>query len=362
MNNEYYMNFAINLAKYTKGQTNPNPPVGAVLVKNNQIVGYGTHLFAGGSHAERVAIEVAGEQAEGSTLFLTLEPCNHHGKTPPCTDLIIEKGIKKVVIGAIDPNPQVSSKGIKKLKSQGIKVEVGILENECNELLDAFSHYITTKRPYVTIKTAVSLDGKMATAYGESKWISNAESRKDTHTLRHESSAILVGVETVIKDNPSLTSRLEFGGKNPIRIILDSDLRIPLSSKVLTDNEATTIILTRKENDNFYLGTNVKVVGLENGPYDISEVVNYLGEQQIMSLLVEGGAKVISNFMKSRIYNRVIVYEAPIIIGGEGLSPFQDFKINSISQSLEYDLKEVKQIKDNIKKTFIKKEELYATN
>lgn len=213
MNDEYYMTLALHLARGTLGQTSPNPVVGAVVVKDHQIVGMGAHLKAGEPHAEVHAIRMAGDKAKAATLYVTLEPCSHYGKTPPWADLIVASEMKKVVIATTDPNRKVADKGIEKLKNAGIEVEVGLLQQEAQELNKVFFYHIQTGLPYVTLKTAVSLDGKTATVSGESKWITGEEARADVHQFRHQHDGILVGVNTVITDNPSLTTRLPGGGK-----------------------------------------------------------------------------------------------------------------------------------------------------
>src|SRR5690625_1050476 len=213
------MNFALTLASMATAQTSPNPPVGAVVVKNGEILGFGAHLKAGEAHAEVHALEMAGAKAKGATIYVTLEPCSHHGSTPPCVDLIIERGITRVVVAVLDPNQKVVGSGIAKLKQAGLNVEVGILQKEAEQVNKAFFHYITTQTPFVTVKTAISLDGKTKTATGESKCITGEEARLDVHRYRHVHDAILVGVNTVIADNPSLTTRLPNGGKNPVRTI-----------------------------------------------------------------------------------------------------------------------------------------------
>lgn len=235
-----FMQTALSLAKTIVEQTNPNPPVGAVIVKDGQTVGMGAHLKAGEAHAEVHALGMAGERTKGATLYVTLEPCSHFGRTPPCANLIIEKGVDRVVIATLDPNNKVTGKGVEKLRNSGIQVDVGILAKEAHTLNKQFFHYIRAQTPFVTLKSAMSLDGKIATVTGESRWITGEEARKDAHYYRHTHDAILVGVNTVLKDKPHLTTRLPLGGKNPIRIILDTHLHTPLEANVVTDREAKT--------------------------------------------------------------------------------------------------------------------------
>ena len=241
------MNIALQLAKKGKGKVNPNPLVGAIIVRDGVILGRGYHKEYGKAHAEVNAFLDAKEDITGATMYVTLEPCSHYGKTPPCVERIIENKISRVVIGMIDPNPLVAGKGIEKLKKSGITVTVGVLEEECRKLNEVFIKYITKNEPFVVLKTAMSLDGKIATSRGESKWITGEKARNEVHNLRNELEAIMVGVDTVIIDNPELTCRLE-NGRNPIRIIVDSTLKIPLNSKVLKNqDEAKTIVATKKE-------------------------------------------------------------------------------------------------------------------
>lgn len=319
MRQEEYMKLALQLAKSTSGQTSPNPMVGSVVVKNGEIVGVGAHLKPGEAHAEVHALKMAGEKAKDATIYVTLEPCSHHGKTPPCADLIIEKGLKKVVIASVDPNPQVAGRGIQKLRNAGIEVEVGLLKDEADALNKFFFHYMNTKLPYVTLKTATTLDGKIATVTGKSKWITSEEARIDVHHYRHEHDAILVGVGTVLADNPSLTTRLKEGGLNPIRVILDSKLRTPIDANVVMDKEAPTWIFTTDEADDAkkqkLLDLGVRIFSLKR--LQIKEILKVLGEEKIMSLFVEGGATVNGSFLKEKAVNQLITYFAPKLVGGQ---------------------------------------------
>lgn len=349
-----YMELAINLAKATTGQTSPNPHVGAVLVKDNQIVGMGAHLKAGEPHAEVHAIRMAGDKALGATLYVTLEPCSHFGKTPPCSNLVIESGIKKVFVASMDPNPLVAGGGIKKMKAAGIEVEAGLLKDEAEALNKVFFHYINTGLPYVTLKTATSLDGKTATTIGESKWITSEESRKDVHQFRHTHDAILVGVNTVIKDNPSLTARIEGGGKNPIRVILDTNLRTPFGSRVVNDNEAKTIIVTGCEADSVqvkkFTENGVEIITLESPRIQIFDMLKKLGERGISSVYVEGGAEVHGSFLKEKAFQQVVTYIAPKLIGGKTApAAFGGDGIAHLEDTVSLDIKDVKKIGQDIR-------------
>lgn len=316
------MELAIKLAKKGEGKVNPNPMVGALIVKDGTIIGEGYHEKYGEGHAEVNAFKSLKEDPSGATMYVTLEPCSHYGKTPPCVDKIIQSKIKRVVIGMIDPNPLVSGNGVDKLKRAGIEVKVGVLEDKCKKLNEIFIKYILTKNPFVVLKTAMSLDGKIATRTGESKWITSEKSRLEVHNLRNKLSAIMVGVNTVIKDNPELTCRIE-NGNDPIRIIVDSTLKIPMDSKVLQNKDNKTIIVTTKRaNINSMqelLKKNIQVIIIEekNGQVDLSELIKKLGELGIDSILLEGGSTLNYSALEENIVDKVMVYIAPKIIGGE---------------------------------------------
>lgn len=360
MREEQYMKLAIDLAKSASGQVSPNPMVGSVVVKNGSVVGVGAHLKPGEAHAEVHALKMAGEKAKGATIYVTLEPCSHYGKTPPCADLIIEKGIKKVVIASVDPNPQVAGRGIEKLRAAGIEVEIGLLKEEATNLNKFFFHFMKKNIPFVTVKTATTLDGKIATVTGESKWITSEEARIDVHHLRHEHDAILVGVGTVLADNPSLTTRLKEGGINPIRIILDTNLRTPLDAKVVTDEEAPTWIFTTNRADEKkkrqLIDKGIRIFSLER--LEIKRILKVLGEEKIMSLFVEGGATVNGSFLKEKAINQLITYLAPKLVGGkiaptsftgEGIAQLADaLELKMISiEKLGPDVKIVAEVKED---------------
>lgn len=318
---EFYMNLAINNAKAMKGQTDPNPLVGAVIVNHNRIVGVGAHLKAGEPHAEIHALRMAGEQARGGTIYVTLEPCSHHGRTGPCAEAIVKAGIKKVVVATLDPNPIVAGNGINILKNANIEVIIGICEEESRTMNEVFNKFILKKQPFITLKSAITLDGKISTSTWDSKWITSEEARKDVHQLRHENVGILVGVHTVIKDDPELTTRIE-NGRNPIRIILDSTLRIPLDSKVVTDQRAETWIFTSKQHS---VETKEKLeqlgikIFVTNGltRVDLHDTLTILGEHSISSVLIEGGGEVNSSFLAEKLVDKLVLYVAPKLIGGK---------------------------------------------
>ncbi len=315
------MKVALSLAEGVRGQTSPNPPVGAVVVKDSRIVGVGVHMRAGEGHAEVHALAAAGEQAKGADMYVTLEPCSHYGKTPPCANLIIEKGIKKVYVAAVDPNPAVSGKGIQKLREAGIEVETGVCEQEALEIAAPFFHYIRTKTPYVTMKTAITADGKTAAYTGDSRWITSEQAREDVHFIRHQQDAIFVGIHTVLQDNPILTTRLPQGGKHPIRVIADTKLRIPMTANVLVNKQAQTIMVcgkeASKEKEQQLISSGVQVLRMDANTIEIPALLKKLGERGIMTLLVEGGSEVNASFMKEQAFQRLIIYVAPKLIGGK---------------------------------------------
>lgn len=320
---EKYMSIALSLSLKGKGHVSPNPIVGALIVKDNVIIGEGYHEKYGEAHAEINAFKNAVEDVKGSTMYVTLEPCSHYGKTPPCAEEIIKKKINRVVIGTLDTNTLVSGRGVKMLKEAGIEVEVGVLEEECMKANEVFMKYIINKEPFVVMKSAMSLDGKIATATGKSKWITGEKARKKVHLLRKELTAIMVGVNTVINDNPELTCRIE-GGVNPIRIIVDSNIRIPLESKVLqTAKNIKTIIATTEKVDKHKvkliegLGAQVIKVKSKGGRVDLKKLMKILGEEKIDSILLEGGGNLNFSALNEGIVDKVQIYIAPKIIGGE---------------------------------------------
>lgn len=361
MNDASYMKLALDLAKNTLGQTSPNPVVGAVVVNNGEIVGMGAHLKAGTEHAEVHALKMAGNRAKGATAYVTLEPCSHHGRTPPCADLLIAMQVKKVVIASVDPNPLVAGRGIKKLKDAGIEVVSGILKEEADELNKMFFHYIVKKLPFVTLKTATTLDGKIATATGESKWITGAAAREDVHQLRHQHDAILVGIGTVLADNPSLTTRMESGGKNPIRVVLDHHLRTPLESKIITDQQAPTWIvvssLVAEDRIKVFQEKGVKVIKFSQKKIEITALLKLLIENGICSVFVEGGSIINDAFLRSKKINEVVTYIAPKLIGGSNApTSFAGEGFSELKDALALKIKSVEMIGEDIKIVSVQKE------
>lgn len=324
---EKYMDLALELAEKGRGYVNPNPMVGAVVIKDGEIVGKGWHKFYGGPHAEVYALDEAGAKAEGATIYVTLEPCSHFGKTPSCAEKIKKMKIKKCVIACLDPNPIVAGRGKKILEEAGIEVVVGVREKEAKELNKVFMKYITEKNPYLFLKCAITLDGKIATNERDSKWITNEKSREKVQFLRHEYMGIMIGINTLINDNPRLTARIE-NGINPFRIVVDPHLRTPLESNFVNmadDNKS--IIITSKENEKNdkikeLENKNVKIIYMEGFDFSVHEILKKIGELKIDSVLLEGGSYLISKAFKENRIDGGEIFIAPKILGG-GL-PFID--------------------------------------
>ena len=329
---EYYMKEAIELAKKGIGKVNPNPLVGAVIVKNNEIIGSGYHQAYGEAHAEVNAIidaESKGISVEGATIYVTLEPCSHYGKTPPCALKIVDKKFKRVVVGSNDPNPLVSGRGLEMIRNAGIEVVTAVLEAECTEINKVFYKYITTKIPYIFLKVAITLDGKIATSVGDSKWISNEESREKVQYYRNKFMGIMIGANTLNNDNPSLTARMS-EGRDPYRIIIDPDLISNDSFNVVKNNkDSKTIIVTRETNkneDTYELKTkyNVKFLFIKNNDkeFNIKKIIERIGELGIDSILIEGGSRVISKAFEEGIIDAGEIFVSNKILGDEKGIPF----------------------------------------
>ena len=324
---EFFMRRALELAQKAQGETSPNPMVGAVLVKNGIVVGEGFHRKAGLPHAEVEALRKAGKKARGAVLYVNLEPCCHFGKTPPCTQAIISAGVKKVIVGMRDPNQLMSGKGLRQLKKNGLQVMTGILSKECKTLNEVFIKFIRTGNPFVLLKTAISLDGKIATHSGESQWITGTKAREKVHHIRNEIDAILAGAGTIVKDNPFLTTRLKRKSavvKHPVRVILDNEFLVPLKSNVFKNAKTQSVLyatskklpvsrrkeLTRK-------GVDILILKENKGGVDLQHLLEALGERNITSVLIEGGAEVNASALEAGIVDKVLVFVAPILIGGK---------------------------------------------
>ena len=316
-----YIRIALELAQRGKGLTSPNPCVGAVVVKDGKIVGRGYHRRAGGPHAEIYALRQAGRKAKGATLYVSLEPCCHYGRTPPCVNSILFSGIRRVVAAIKDPNPLNNGKGIAALKRKGIKTEVGILEDEARKLNEAFIKYITKKIPFVTVKVAQSLDGKIATRTGDSKWISGAKARRFVHCLRSKVDAVIVGAHTVLKDDPLLTARIK--GKKvrqPLRIILCGDSKIPASARILNSKGGQVIILKAQK----------------NGRVDIKSLLKDLAKKGITHVLIEGGGEVIASAFEAKVVDKVYFFISPKIIGGrQAITSVEGVGVDRVNKAID---------------------------
>ncbi len=319
---EQYMKQALDLAEKAAGRTSPNPVVGAVIVRDGRIVGRGWHKQAGTPHAEIHALHEAGELAQGATIYVTLEPCSHHGRTGPCTDALIKAGIGKVVAAISDPNPLVAGQGLDKLRSAGIDVVDGVLPGQAAKLNETFIKWITCKMPFGVLKTAMTLDGKIATHAGHSQWITSHAARQRVHLLRDRYDAILVGIGTVLADDPQLTTRLPEGGKNAIRIIADSMARTPLTAKVVNDGQAHTIIAVSSEAPKEKIsalqdkGVEILTIASSTEGVDLRQLFKTLGEKGITSIFIEGGAKINAAALAANLVDKVYWFIAPKIIGG----------------------------------------------
>lgn len=320
----FFMRRALSLAARAKGATSPNPMVGAVLVKNGKIIAEDYHKKAGDPHAEALVISKAGKNAKNSTLYVTLEPCCHLDKrTPPCTQAIINSGIKRVFVAMEDPNPKVSGKGIEELKNHGIEVFCGILEDKAKKLNEAYIKFITTKTPFVILKTAMTLDGKIATPEGQSKWITGERARKIVHKIRGSVDAILTAIGTVKADNPELTARIKGVRKQPIRIVIDPQLEIPLDYKILNTPPKTIIVTkrsgteTNKQKKDSLVNKGIEIIEYDTDRVDLKWLMKTLGENGITSILIEGGSTLNAYALQDRIVDKVVFFIAPRIIGGK---------------------------------------------
>jgi diaminohydroxyphosphoribosylaminopyrimidine deaminase/5-amino-6-(5-phosphoribosylamino)uracil reductase len=314
--------------------------VGAVLVRYGRIVGAGYHRFAGGDHAEIAALKQAGAKARGATLYITLEPCSHQGRTPPCTRALIQAGIKEVVCGARDPNPLVSGRGFRKLRSAGIRVRVGILEAECRALIEGFSKFITRQLPFVILKLAATLDGKIAAASGDARWISGEESRQAAHRLRNEVDAVIVGIGTVKADDPQLTCRIA-GGRNPWRVVLDSRLEIKPSAAILRQADpAKTIVVTgravskTKSRALAAGGTQVWSMPLRAGRVSWLPLLRKLASLNVVSVMVEGGGSLAASALEAKIVDKIVFFYAPKLLGGDARSMIGPLRIGRVRDAL----------------------------
>lgn len=354
-----YMARALELAALGEGSVNPNPLVGAVVVKDGVVVGEGYHKKYGGPHAEVFALEMAGEKAYGADIYVTLEPCSHYGKTPPCAKKIIEMGIKRCIVASLDPNPLVSGRGIKMLQDAGIEVVTGVMEREAKELNRVFMKYISEKKSYLFLKCGITLDGKIATKTGNSKWITNELAREKVQRLRNRYMGIMVGINTVLKDDPSLTARIE-NGRDPYRIVIDPKLEIPLESKIVNFEDGKSVITTSQENREsekikILEEKRVRVEYLEGDEFEISEILKKTGELGIDGIILEGGSYLISKAFKENAIDGGEIFIAPKILGdSEAISFVRGFSVENIADGFELKNVKINSYGNNVSMEFYK--------
>lgn len=352
-----YMARALELAALGEGAVNPNPLVGAVVVKNNKVIGEGYHKKYGGPHAEVFALEMAGEEARGADIYVTLEPCSHYGKTPPCAKKIIEMGIKRCIVASLDPNPLVSGRGIKMLQEAGIEVITGVMDKEAKELNRVFMKYISEKISYLFLKCGITLDGKIATKTGNSKWITNELAREKVQKLRNKYMGIMVGINTVIKDDPSLTARIE-NGRDPYRIVIDPNLDISLESKFVNFQDGKSIVITsesnrEKEKVSELEERKVKLVYLEGTDFKISDILKKTGELGIDGILLEGGSYLISKAFEEKAIDGGEIFIAPKILGDEkAISFVKGFSVENIADGFELENVKINSYGNNVSMEF----------
>ena len=354
----HYMECALSLARLAMGHTSPNPAVGAVVIKDGLAVGMGYTQPAGSEHAEVMALRQAGDKTQGATMYVTLEPCSHYGRTPPCTQAIIDAGISEVHIALLDPNPLVSGRGVGRLNEGGIKTYIGTCQKEAHEINEAYIKHITTGLPFVMAKFAMSLDGKIATKTGDSKWITKEEARKYAHALRYTADAIMVGVNTIVADNPRLTAR-SCGGRGgigkmqPIRLVVDSKGRVPLSAHIFEPPGEVLLAVvapfdSAKKEKFVQAGAEVLELPPKEGSVDIRELFKSLGKREIVTVLVEGGGKLLGSLFDHHLVYKVLVFISPIIIGGSGAASVAGDGVDNIAKALRLSRVNIKSFGDDV--------------
>jgi diaminohydroxyphosphoribosylaminopyrimidine deaminase/5-amino-6-(5-phosphoribosylamino)uracil reductase len=355
---QHYMECALSLARLAMGHTSPNPAVGAVIIKDGLIVGMGYTQPAGSEHAEVMALRQAGDRAQGSTMYVTLEPCSHYGRTPPCTQALIDAGISEVHIALLDPNPLVSGCGVGRLNEGGIKTHIGTCQQEAHEINEAYIKHITTGLPFVMAKFAMSLDGKIATKTGDSKWITKDEARKYAHDLRYTADAIMVGVNTILADNPRLTAR-GCGGRGgigkmqPIRLVVDSKGRVPLNAHIFEPPGGVLLAVAapfNSENKEKFVKAGAEVLELpaEEGSVDVVELFKSLGKREIVTVLVEGGGKLLGSLFDHHLVDKVLVFISPVIIGGSRAAIVAGDGVDNMAKALRLSRVNVKCFGDDV--------------
>ena len=350
----FYMARALQLAKKGRYTTDPNPRVGCVLVRDGQVIGEGWHVKAGLGHAEVEALKNTTD-ANGATAYVTLEPCSHHGKTPPCCDALIKAGVSRVVVAMQDPNPLVSGRGLEKLKAAGIEVICGVLQEDARTLNRGFIKRMTENRPFVRSKLAMSLDGRTAMASGESKWITSVEARADVHRLRAESSAILTGINTVIADDPALNARVDWDVEQPVRVVLDSELTMPVTARMVK-LAGRSLILTCSQDEQKQqalqaAGFGVYRLASNNGQLNLPAVMDFLAQQQINEVLVEAGSVLNGALLKENLLDELVVYMAPCILGDQGRGLFTVPGLQAMTDKKSLTLRDVRQVGPDLKLT-----------
>jgi diaminohydroxyphosphoribosylaminopyrimidine deaminase/5-amino-6-(5-phosphoribosylamino)uracil reductase len=348
---ERFMRLAIREAEKGLGRTSPNPAVGAVIVKGGRVVARGHHARAGGPHAEAAALAAAGARARGADLYTTLEPCDHHGKTPPCSVAILEAGIRRVFVGSHDPNPVVDGKGIARLTAGGVEVVADVLRGACDALNAHWFRFITARRPFVTLKAAVTLDGKLATAGGDSRWVTGPEARARVHQLRDRVDAVLVGAGTARADDPRLTTRLPSGGgRDPLRIVLDTDLSLPATLRLFRQRSKAKTLVAHASTRARRLGANVELLRCRRGRggVDLADLLRKLGERGVTHLLVEGGAAIHGSFLRAGLADRVVLFIAPRLVGGDGVSWVGGAGVGRMADALRLEDVEVEPVGDDL--------------
>lgn len=352
-----WMRLAIREARKGLGRTSPNPCVGAVVVKNNRLIAAGYHHQAGTPHAEVHALRAAGEKARGATIYVTLEPCNHTGRTPPCTQAILAGGIKRVVVGMLDPNPLVAGGGCKTIAAQGLEVTQGVLAEECRSLNRPFSKHITTGLPWVIMKAGMSLDGRLALASGQCAWITNEQSRRQVHRLRDRVDAILIGSETALGDDPALTTRLVGRkGKDPLRVVLDTALRLPPTARMLQQPSSAPIWIfcgpdadVKRAETLIGAGAVIKQVRLDDaGQLDLGAVLCELGRAQLTSVLVEGGSRVHGAFLRANLVDEVQIFVAPIFLGSDGVPLLDTLGLQQVADAPRFSTTRVRRFGNDV--------------
>lgn len=355
-----FMAQAIELARRSWYTTHPNPRVGCVIVKDGRVVGEGFHAIAGEAHAEVAALESAGTKARNATAYVTLEPCSHHGRTPPCAEALVRAGIRRVVAAMVDPNPRVAGEGLDRLRAEGVQVEEGLLGFAARDLNAGFIQRMTEGRPRVRVKLATSLDGRTAMASGESKWITSEAARTDVHRLRAESSAIVTGIGTVLADDPSLTARMPGVTRQPERIVLDSTLRMPTSAKMLSLAGVTRIFTSSRNAERRAALEDAGAV-VEALPDDgsgnllLEAVLARLGELEHNELLVEAGARLAGQFLERKLAEQLIIYQAPVLLGDEAKPLVEMPGLERLADRLEYRMRDARAIGEDLRLTFTRK-------